>query len=139
MKPFISRLFFLIAVCLIGSAAHAGDTPSLAGTWELVTGEFIDGEGNLMKYDQAKISSRKVLTDTDFFFISHKDGQFWAASTGRYNQEGGQYVETPELLSYPLPEGSSYTFSFKLEGDNWYTERFEEGKRVEFEHWARVR
>ncbi|UTF58979.1 hypothetical protein [Gilvimarinus sp. DA14] len=118
---------------------QAADTPDLTGTWELVSGFMIDAEGEKIAYDLEAMVSRKVLTATDYAFVSRKGGEFWAASTGPYIIEGDQYSETPELLSYTVAEGTRYNFTFRLEGDNWYTERTENGKTVEQEHWRRLR
>ncbi len=134
----LSPLFILL-LALFPVQANATSVPDLSGTWELVSGFMIDANGKKIAYDLEAMVSRKVLTDSDYAFVSRKGGEFWAASTGPYSIEGDQYTEIPELLSYPLETGASYTFTYQLEGDNWYTQRFEEGKAVEQEHWRRMR
>lgn len=134
----LSTLFLLLSI-LINLPANAAEPSELSGTWELVNGYIIDSEGKKIAYDLEAMVSRKVLTTTDYGFVSRKGGEFWAASTGTYLVEGNQYTEKPELLSYPLEAGATYTFTFEIEGDHWYTQRFENGKPVEQEHWRRLR
>ncbi|MDO3384658.1 hypothetical protein QWI17_02275 [Gilvimarinus sp. SDUM040013] len=131
--------FIFTVFILFSSWSAAQDAPdTLAGTWELVDGWVITKDEEI-KYDIDGIRSRKMLNGTDFAFVSKKQGEFWAASTGEYQIVGNQYTEIPQLLSYDVAEGTTYVFSFRLEGDDWYTERKEDGKVVEREHWRRIR
>ncbi|WP_020210617.1 hypothetical protein [Gilvimarinus chinensis] len=133
-----SSLFLLLSVSLC-QYSSAEESTDLSGTWELVNGYLLQADGEKVAYDLEAMVSRKVLTATDYAFVSRKGGEFWAASTGPYKVNGDQYTETPELLSYSVKDGTSYTFSFTLEGDDWHTKRVENGKAVEEEHWRRVR
>lgn len=119
--------------------ADSDSTPAaLAGTWELVAGFVIEGEKEV-RYDIEGIKSRKILNQSDYAFVSRKNDEFWAASTGRYQTKDDQYTEIPDLLSYPLAPGSVYTFTFQVSGDDWHTQRYENGQLVEREHWRRLR
>lgn len=136
-----SRFAWILTALLTFATAQASaqtSDDSLSGTWELVAGWVITDQEEI-KYDIEGITSRKVLNGTDFAFVSRKKGAFWAASTGEYIVEGDQYTEVPQLLSYEVAEGTTYVFTYRVEGDNWYTERKEDGKVVEREHWRRIR
>ncbi|MBU2886266.1 hypothetical protein KO507_10875 [Gilvimarinus agarilyticus] len=136
-KTFVWALS-LIFILNASTAIAENSQSSLIGTWQLVDGWVITDDGEI-QYDLQAITSRKILNRNDFAFVSRKNGQFWAASTGQYRVEGNQYSEIPQLLSYPIEDGTIYVFTFRLQGDDWFTERYANGKLVEREHWRRLR
>ncbi len=111
----------------------------LQGAWRLVDGEYLDEAGKLVRYDEVRMTSIKVVSDGHYSFISHAGERFWGAGAGRYRLDGGHYTEQPMSTSYPLPAGKEYRFIYRFNEDGaWELERWEEGKRVEREVWRRV-
>ncbi|BFM22450.1 hypothetical protein [Gilvimarinus japonicus] len=110
----------------------------LTGTWKLAGGEFKNAEGAMLDYNQEKFIGIKVINADHFSFISKRNGEFWAAASGPYIATDSHYTETPSIASFGEVGKDSYEFRYRLEGDNWYTERFENDERVEYEHWRRV-
>ncbi|UXY15065.1 hypothetical protein N8I74_17390 [Chitiniphilus purpureus] len=113
------------------------ETSSLAGCWELVSGECLDN-GHLLQYGEAQLRARKVLANGYFSFVTHQQGAFWAAGSGRYTVDGQQYTERPDLGTFPPEAMRDYVFRFRLEGDLWHNTRWEDGVQVEYEVWRRV-
>lgn len=127
----------LSGVACLATAA-ASEAPALQGAWQLQSGEFINKEGAAVDYASQKLSGTKLLADGRFAFTTTSDGKFWAGGSGTYTAEGGRYVETPLMASYPLENGGSYEFRYTLQGDVWTLERWDGERRVEREVWQRV-
>ncbi|KRG42235.1 hypothetical protein ARC78_09845 [Stenotrophomonas pictorum JCM 9942] len=131
-----------VAVLLGGLAclatAAASDAPALQGAWQLQSGESVNKEGAVVDYASQKLAGTKLLADGRFAFTTTSDGKFWAGGSGTYTTEGGRYVETPLMASYPLESGGLYEFRYTLEGDVWTLERWDGERRVEREVWRRV-
>lgn len=118
--------------------ALAADGQALQGAWQLQSGEFISAEGARVDYASLKLAGTKLLVDGRFAFTTTRDGTFWAGGSGTYRSEGGHYLESPLMASYPLEGGGTYTFRYTLEGDIWTLERWEGGRRLEREVWKRA-
>jgi hypothetical protein len=111
----------------------------LAGAWELVSGSYV-GEGNaVVNYDDAEVKSLKVLSGNRFSFTTTAKGAFYAAGSGEYLAKDGLYVEIPSLASVPEMVGRRYEFRYRLDGDTWTNERWQDGVRMELEVWKKVR
>ncbi|MBB5190109.1 hypothetical protein HNQ50_000819 [Silvimonas terrae] len=108
------------------------------GAWQLVSGECLE-DGHWVRYDLDGISSRKVLAAGYFTFVTHKNGAYWSAGSGRFILDKDVYTESPDMGSYPLAALRDYVFQARLEGDQWHNARFENGERVEYEVWQRIR
>jgi len=54
---------------------------------------------------------------------------------GTYKIEGDKYIETTEFFYLPQYVGTSVEFTFKVEGDLWYTSghfgHYEDGKKID--------
>ncbi|GGP18800.1 hypothetical protein [Silvimonas iriomotensis] len=112
-------------------------TTPFDGAWQLVSGECLD-QGQWIRYDIDGIASRKVIAGGYFTFVTHKNGAFWSAGSGRVRHEEGVYTESPDMGTF-APEGMrDYVFTARLEGDLWHNARFENGERVEYEVWQRI-
>jgi hypothetical protein len=133
----MKRSFSLLVLLLTFSASYI-KADDLTGTWELAGGEFLNAEGEIKDYQKEKFIGIKVINADHFSFVSKRDGQFWAAASGPYVATDTLYTETPSIASFGEVGKDSYEFSYRLEGDNWYTERFENDERVEYEHWRRI-
>ena len=111
---------------------------SLDGTWELRSGEYINDKNELVKYEQLKMKSMKVISGDHFSFISRSNNKFWAAGAGEVEYTDTEYIEVPTYTSYQIKPGTKYTFNYKREGDFWYNERWQDGVRIEYKVWRRI-
>ncbi len=109
------------------------------GTWRLVDGEYLDEAGKVVRYDELRMTSIKVVSDRHYSFISHAGERFWAAGAGSYQLEGDHYTEVPISTSYAPPADKEYRFTYRFGEDGaWVLERWEAGRRVEREVWRRI-
>ncbi len=115
---------------------------ALNGSWELVSGRYLDGEGHWVDYTSLDLVAIKVLSNGHFSFttIQKEDNhkQIWAAGAGKYRIEANQYIEYPSLTSFEMQERQSFSFAFELIGDEWHTRRTEDGELKEVEVWRRL-
>lgn len=147
IKSFLKQLAFLLLVFLVAASftsfkTTASNTPdshsSLPGTWKLLDGEYVNDKGEVKRYADLKMTALKVLDKNHFSFISMADGKFWASGAGTYTVNDDQYQETLNLASFTQNPNERYVFTFRIDGDVWMLERFnEQGKRVELERWQR--
>lgn len=131
------RCFILGLGLLLGSQSIAAT--GLEGTWQLISGEYIDAKGKTVSYASTDMQSLKVLTPEHFSFTSMKGEQFWAAGTGTYEFKDGQYAESLLLNSFGEKVGASFVFQAQVEGDMWYNSRWKDEQRVEYEVWQRIK
>lgn len=131
MKNIVLILFLALASPLV----TANELP---GVWQLVSGEYVDGNGELVQYRSIGLKSLKVVSATHFSFTSMKGGEFWASGSGTYELGNGTYAEKLLYNSFGEKPGTVFSFDTRLEGDVWYNSRWEDGKRVEYEVWRRV-
>jgi hypothetical protein len=113
-------------------------TPTLVGTWELVSTRVTRGDTVLLEVSAPKIRAIKILNATDYSVVTLRGEQFMRAGTGRYTLNGNEYVETVELASGRFTPGRAYTFRIDVNGDTWTTDG---GQGLELFHevWRRVR
>jgi len=109
------------------------------GSWQLVSGEYINEQNKLIDYADKEMSAIKVLSASHFSFISKSGEKFWAASAGSYQFDGKTYKEKPIHTSYALEKDSQYTFQYQMIGDFWHNSRWKGGKRVEYEIWRKLK
>ncbi|MDP2562495.1 hypothetical protein [Psychrobium sp. 1_MG-2023] len=131
----------ILSACTLTSTVVAKQVemkPQFVGTWQLLSGEYVDHNGELINYADLKLKSLKTINANHFSFITKSGDEFWSAGAGTYQVEGNLYIETPIHTSYKIPANQQYTFSFELKGDKWYSSRFDGKKRVEYEVWQRV-
>lgn len=130
-------LFALIALLFISPIAVSAST-NLEGVWKLQSGEYINGEGDLVSYESLNMRSLKIISGSHFSFTSMKGDTFWASGTGSYEFEDGKYIEKLHLNSFGEKPGALFAFDAKVEGEYWYNTRWENGKRVEYEIWQKI-
>ncbi|WP_051234933.1 hypothetical protein [Marinimicrobium agarilyticum] len=128
----------IILFILLFSVSLVSTANELEGVWELVSGEYVDSEGQLVKYNSLDLRSLKILSPTHFSFTSVKEGEFWAAGSGTYKVENGKYTEILSYNSFGQSHGSEFVFDTRVEKDFWYNSRWDGEKRVEYEVWRRV-
>ncbi|AQQ68852.1 hypothetical protein Mag101_15340 [Microbulbifer agarilyticus] len=131
----MKKLAIAIALSLVSSLSAAKE---LVGVWELVSGNYVDGSGTLVDYKDLDMQALKVISDSHFSFTSMKGGDFWASGTGTYELADGKYTETLRYNSFGQATGAQFAFTTRIEDSLWYNERWEDGKRVEYEVWQRV-
>ncbi len=111
----------------------------LVGAWELVSGSSVNEDNSVTNYEEAELKSLKVLSENRFSFITSSKGSFYAAGGGEYIVENDTYAEIPSQASHSVMLGQRYQFQYQLDGDTWMNSRWQDGVRVEFEVWKRVR
>lgn len=134
----MNQIFKIILVCCLSFAVNAKEN-LFSGTWELISGEYINHEGKLVNYEKLNLHSLKVISETHFSFVTMSGDKFWSSGSGTYTYNSVEYIETPLYTSYNFPKGKQYVFKYKLEGETWFSSRWENEKRVEYEVWKRVR
>lgn len=136
MKGMMSMCAALIIVTTVFFIPSMQAHP-LEGRWQLVSGQ-VNEEGQPLDYAKAQMQGVKLISGNQFSFISHKDGKFYAAAAGQIVLDGQHYSEIPRYASYPPMIGQTYRFEFKLEGEFWHNERYQDGQLVERETWRRL-
>ncbi|EGM70478.1 hypothetical protein [Shewanella sp. HN-41] len=162
LKPFSGKRVFntvLIAFCLVVGAVSdlsaAEDllpridglkpvqpNQALLGSWQLVSGQYLDDKAQWVDYQTLNLTAIKVISEGHFSFTTMKvvEGkrQFWAAGAGTYQATATEYRERPELNSFGVSDRAEFVFSYRIEGHQWHTQRFEEGELKETEVWQRL-
>lgn len=133
----MNKFFNIILVLILSFSVNANEQ-LFSGTWELVSGEYIDHEGNLVSYEDLNLSSIKVINDTHFSFVTMSGDKFWSSGAGTFKFTNNEYIESPLYTSFNSPKDKKYVFKYKKEGDKWFSSRWENEKRVEYEVWQRV-
>ncbi|WP_372872463.1 hypothetical protein [Shewanella sp.] len=126
----------------IDASSQAISGESLHGSWMLVSGRYLDGEGKWVDYRSLGLSAIKVVSKGHFSFTTVKTvknkTEFWAAGAGEYKLEGNLYTEYPSLNSFEVPKGQGFGFEIALIGNEWHTRRVEAGILKEEEVWRRL-
>jgi hypothetical protein len=133
MNKFVS---FILVVFL--SFSVSANENQFSGTWKLISGEYIDHKGNLNSYKALNLRSLKVITTTHFSFVTMSGDKFWSSGAGTFTYSNSEYIESPLYTSFNSPVGKKYIFKYTFDDDKWFSSRFENGKRVEYEVWQRV-
>jgi len=118
--------FLLISVIIISCEAGTSGVapgPSLAGTWQLISGTLIE-KGDTVVTDYTKnISFIKIINDTHFAFLKHdldkgKDSAaVFESGGGSYSLADSLYTEHLEYCSAREWEGNDFTFTITIKGD----------------------
>ena len=113
----------------------------LIGTWQLVSGQYLDEKQQWVDYRSLDLASIKIISDSHFSFTTIKNvqgsKQFWAAGTGTYQLTDKYYIETPELNSFGVV-GTAFKFEYTIKQDKLFTKRLENGVLKEQEVWQRI-
>jgi hypothetical protein len=133
----MNQVFKIILIFMFSFSVNAKEN-LFSGTWELVSGEYINDAGNLVSYEKLNLKSLKVISETHFSFVTMSGDKFWSSGSGTFRYTNNEYKESPLYTSYNSPKGKKYVFKFKLEGEMWFSSRWENEKRVEYEIWRRV-
>ncbi|MGA9407484.1 MAG: hypothetical protein WBW71_10165 [Bacteroidota bacterium] len=136
----------LLLLYISPALVHAQQTVNLQGTWELVS-QKEDGKDHPISGRQIKL-----VTGTHYAWVRQdkkhieellaKGNQRDSISAfedtfgaGTYKIVGDTYTETTEFFYAPQYIGTSLVFTFKLDGDLWYTSghlsHYENGKKID--------
>uniref|UniRef100_UPI0040488CD7 hypothetical protein n=1 Tax=Shewanella baltica TaxID=62322 RepID=UPI0040488CD7 len=122
-----------------GSAAQV---LALVGSWQLVSGRYLNEKHEWVDYQILNLSAIKVISARHFSFTTMKnvDGvsQFWAAGSGTYQATATEYTERPELNPFGATKGAEFVFSYAIKGQELHTQRVENGELKEVEVWQRL-
>jgi len=114
----------------------------LVGSWQLVSGRYLNENHEWVDYQNLNLSAIKVISARHFSFTTMKnvDGvsQFWAAGSGTYQATATEYTEQPELNSFGAAKGAEFVFSYAIKGQELHTQRVENGELKEVEVWQRL-
>ncbi|GAA0786055.1 MULTISPECIES: hypothetical protein [Pseudomonadati] len=114
----------------------------LMGTWQLVSGKYLDEKQQWVDYQHLSLRSIKIISESHFSFTTIKDvqgsKQFWAAGTGTYQLTDKYYIETPDLNSFGVATGAAFKFEYTIKQDKLFTKRIENGVLKEQEVWQRI-
>jgi len=95
----------------------------LVGTWEFVSGEGTDIDGNTFDYTTANMRETKIITPTHYMLIQHivrNDSViFNIAHAGTVRFEGNKYMETPTVTSSTATGTTLTDFTWKVKGDQF--------------------
>lgn len=115
---------------------------ALVGSWQLVSGRYLNEKHEWVDYQNLNLSAIKVISARHFSFTTMKnvDGvsQFWAAGSGTYQATATEYTERPELNSFGATKGAEFVFSYAIKGQELHTQRVENGELKEVEVWQRL-
>lgn len=146
MKHLYLRITLVIAALLgVQTSTLAADNP-FVGSWQLVSGKYLDGKGKWIHYGDLKLSAIKVISASHFSFTTMKNvgtldkpkQEFWAAGTGSYTYSETDYIEYPQLNSFGVAPDKPFAFTYEIEGDKWQTQRVENGELKEQELWKKL-
>ncbi|MCL1093267.1 hypothetical protein [Shewanella kaireitica] len=146
MKHLYLRITLVIAALLgVQTSTLAADNP-FVGSWQLVSGKYLDGKGKWIHYGDLKLSAIKVISASHFSFTTMKNvgtldkpkQEFWAAGTGSYTYSETDYIEYPQLNSFGVAPDKPFAFTYEIKGDKWQTQRVENGELKEQELWKKL-
>ncbi|WOT04127.1 hypothetical protein [Shewanella youngdeokensis] len=146
MKRLKTKLMFIFATSILTiSPLWASENPFI-GSWELVSGKYLDGKGQWVHYSDLKLSAIKVISAHNFSFTTMKNigtasepvNEFWAAGSGPYIFSDTEYTEFPQLNSFGVVDNKSFSYRYVIHGSQWQTMRVENGELKEQELWHKI-
>lgn len=142
----LQRIVTAMLLFLLPGLAYAQQAAKLQGTWELVSQKeggkdhpiigrqlkLVTGSHYAWVRQDKKHLEELLARKTQHDSISAYQDDF---GVGTYKVVGDTYTETTEFFYAPQYIGTSLKFTFKLEGDLWYTSgllvHFEGGKKID--------
>jgi len=122
--------FSLLAVALISACSdkktsdNTSKTPSLTGTWALVSSRVIMMEDTVNTYPVPNQEMIKMFTEKEFAFFKHdinkaaKDSAVFSAGSGTYTLNGEEYSEHLTYCNYREWENHDFHFNLKVSNDS---------------------
>jgi hypothetical protein len=150
MKTLLAIFLLITLLISCNNDKKEVEQPSLAGTWQLLSGTLIEkGDTTVTEYTK-DISMIKIINATHFSFLNHdlKKGKdstaSFVAGGGRYSLTGDQYTEYLEYCSDREWEGHDFKFTVTIKNDTLIQtgiEKLEEIgiERLNIEKYVRVK
>ena len=119
----VAFLLFIILMAGCGGRISQQATPSIEGTWRLISGTLIEKGDTTITYYNKNVSFIKILDKTHFAFLQHdlnkgKDsGAVFVSGGGRYSLKGYNYIEHLEYCSAREWEGNDFSFTISVKQD----------------------
>ena len=117
--------FIILAIfvsCNTANQNNKTETPSIRGTWKLLTGTLIDKKDTVVTdYTKGK-EFIKIINGDHFAFLSHDlpkkitDSSF-SAGGGKYSLNGNQYTEYLQYCNDRQWEGNEFHFTVDIHSD----------------------
>ena len=124
----MARNSFLFVYLFVLSGYIAAAQHPLIGTWEMISIEGVNADGEKFKLDSTTISEAKIITPTHYILIStdKEDGQwkFNRSYFGSVKIDGGKYFEIPMMSSEPIYENVKTDFDWKITGNEFIQSGF---------------
>jgi hypothetical protein len=115
MKILSAHIVSLLFISAVATAQHP-----LVGTWEMVSIEGVNVDGEKFKLDTTTIRETKIITPTHYILIAQdkENGQwtFNRSYAGKVKFVGDQYYEVPEISSLMIYENVTTDFKWTVKG-----------------------
>ena len=118
-------LLFVLTGCESKQASEKPVSPlnPMIGTWQLITGETIQGKDTTITDYTKNRRFLKIINDTHFSFVGHdlskgKDSAFYSSGAGTYSLKDSSYTEHLEFCSDREWEGHDFTFTIAIQNDS---------------------
>ncbi|HEX5171514.1 MAG TPA: hypothetical protein VFW11_20190 [Cyclobacteriaceae bacterium] len=124
----MARNSFLFVYLFVLSGYIAAAQHPLIGTWEMVSIEGVNAEGEKFKLDSTTTGEAKIITPTHYILIAmdKEDGKwtFNRSYFGKIKIDGSKYVEIPMMSSEPIYENVKTDFDWKIRGNEFIQSGF---------------
>lgn len=115
MKYFFGFIVLLLAI----SACEKQSTPSLEGTWQLISATSTEKDSTFSTFN-SKVKMIKIINGSHFAFLSHditKDSTkaTFTAGGGSYTLKDSLYTENLEYFVDPQWENHKFEFVVKIQ------------------------
>lgn len=117
-------LFTLIGCDKKADSTEEVATPSIVGTWKLVSGKIITKGDTLVTFPVRNQEMIKIFNDNTFAFFKHDtnrakgDSAVFDAGSGSYTWKGEDYTEHLEFCNYRGWENRDFKFRLRMRNDS---------------------
>lgn len=123
----IRNSFLLVCLFVLSGYIATAQHP-LFGTWEMVSIDGVNADGEKFEFDSTTISEAKIITPTHYILIAmdKEDGKwkFNRSYFGRIKIDGSKYFEFPMMSSEPIYENVKTDFDWKITGKEFIQSGF---------------
>lgn len=122
MKTLVLLIIIIMFVSCNRNTSESS-SPSIQGTWKLVSGTLIENGEEIVTDYTKNVSFIKIINADHFAFLQHdlKKGvdsaAVFVAGGGRYSLDSDKYTEHLEYCSSREWEGNDFSFTIKIKGD----------------------
>lgn len=154
MKLIFSAIVLAVLFCACNNPnnqdSSSKNSPSIEGTWQLISGTIIENGDTAVTDYTNKQSMIKIINATHFSFLNHDKNKgkdttaSFSAGGGSYILEGDQYTEYLEYCSAREWEGNTFQFKVSVHGDTLIQQGIEKienlgVERTNIEKYKRVK